>query len=163
MAAPTPTTRVAPTGIKLERGYQCLITIALKTNIDFWEVNLTPPGFEGGEPIDQTTQFNSLFMTYLPQALINQTPVNLSAAYDPVVINQLFASGAKLVLNVNTTITFRFGDGSTIAFYGWLRSFIPQEVSPPNQPRANIVIQASNFDPVNRVEAGPAVTSVAGT
>lgn len=158
MAAPTPSTRVAPAGIKLPDGYQCLVTIAADTDISFWEKTTTPIPLEGGEPIDQTTQHNVDYITKFPQQLIDTGEGQVTAAYDPAVYTQLLA-----ILNVPTTITYSFYDGSTLAFYGYVKSAAPAAQQRGTQPEMTITIVSTNWDHVNKVEAGPVLTSVSGT
>lgn len=158
MAAPTPTARATPGGIKLPDGYQALITFAADTDISFWEKEVTPFGREGGDPIPQSTMHNTRYHTKAPRSLIDTDDGQSTVAYDPAVLTQIDA-----IINVPTTITVEFGDGSTWAAYGWLRSFKPSGLSEGGQPEATVTFVISNWDPVNKVEAGPTVTSVAGT
>ena len=158
MAAPAPTARPAPAGIKLGDGYQTLITIAADTDISFWEKTVTPPGVDGGDTIDQTTMHNTFWRTSRARSLALLTEMTTVAAYDPDVYDEVIA-----ILNDETTITITFPDGSTLAFFGYLRVFQPNEVSEGEQPEATITIQPTNIDPVNNVEAGPVMTEVEGT
>lgn len=158
MAAPTPTSRSTPTGIPLDDGHSTLITIGLDTDINFWEKEVTPPGAEGGEPVDTTTMHNVTWRTMRSQDLITLTPCQGVAAYDPVILTEILS-----VINAETTITLTFPDGSTWAFYGYLKSFTPNSMNQTTQPTAQYIIQPTNWDPSNSVEAGPAVASVAGT
>jgi hypothetical protein len=82
----------------------------------------------------------------------------LTAAYDPNVYNQIDDQ-----LNVNQTITVTYPDGSTLAFYGWLRRFEPADNEEGTQPEATITIEPSNTDPADFTEEGPVLTEVAGT
>lgn len=158
MAAPSPSARVAPAGIPMRDGYRTVVTIAADTDISFWEVAVTPPGLDGGDAIDQTTMHNNQFRVMLNRALITLTECSFTCAWDPAVYDQ-----AKTALNVNTTITVTFHDLSTIAFYGFLRRFQPDQLVEGTQPRATVTIQPSNWDSTNDVEAGPIVTAVSGT
>lgn len=159
MAAPTPTARVAPTGIKLKDGYQALITFALDPNIEFWEKQVTPPGMDGGDPIDQTTMHNVDWRTSAPRALITLTNSSVTVAYDPTVY-----TACLNLINRETTITVTFSDGSTVAFFGFLKSFTPAAMVEGTQPEATIEIVPTNFDNgAAKVESGPAVAGVAGT
>lgn len=158
MAAPTPTTRVAPAGKYLPDGFKSLITPSRDTNIEFWEKTVQPPGIDGGDPIDTTTMHNSLWRTMRARQLKTLTQLQIKVAYDPV----LYTSILNLV-NQEDTYTIRFGDGSTIAFYAFLKSFEPGELAEGQFPEATITIVPTNWDPVNDVEAGPAVAEVAGT
>lgn len=158
MAAPTPTARVTPDGIELKDGYQTLITIAVDSNINFWEKTVKPPGFDGGDKIDITTMHNTLYRTFIPRALLTLTEVTTTALYDPILYDEAIAA-----CNVATTITVRFTDLSTIAFFGYLRLFDPQDVEEGSPPECQITIEPTNYDPANNVEEAPVMTLVAGT
>ena len=159
MTAPSATVRGTPGGIPLQNGSQTLLTIALDTDISFWEVELTPPAVDGGEPIDTTTQHNTLWGTMAPRRIMRLLPYSVQAAYDPDVYDEIAA-----IINTNTTITFTFPDGSTLAHFGFVRSFTPTGgMSDGGFPLADIVIVPSNWDSAGNVEAGPVMTEVAGT
>lgn len=158
MAAPTPSARVDPTGIRLDDGYSTLITLAVDTDISFWEKTVTPPGLDGRDPIDTTTMHNERVVTKAPRSLIDVTDATATVAYDPLVYDQCLSA-----LNVRTTVTIRFPDGGTYCFFGFLQAFTPQEMSEGEQPEAEVTICVTNFDPVNHVEALPVLTNVAGT
>lgn len=158
MAAPSTTVRVAPPGIKMEDGYPTTLAFARDPNVNFWEKSVKPPGIDGGEAIDQTTMHNATWRTMAPRKLKTLTPVSTKAAWDPACYNEI-----SQLINKSGSITVRFPDGSTLDFYGYLKSFEPSEMSEGNQPEADITIVPTNFDPVNRVEAAPVLTEVTGT
>lgn len=158
MAAPSATSRVTPTGILLKDGFSSLITIAVDSDINFWEKTVKPPGFDGGDKIDLTTMHNTLYRTFSPRALLTLTEVTTTAGYDPILYDEAIAA-----CNVATTITVRFADLSTIAFYGYLRLFDPQDSEEGTMPECQITIEPTNYDPVNNVEAAPVMTLVSGT
>lgn len=158
MAAPTPTTRVVPAGVYLKNGYRALITFALDPNISLWEIAVTPSGDDGGDAIDITTQWNDDFRTKAPQDLSEQTEASFTFAYDPVVRSQIAA-----LINRATTITERYPDGSTLAYYGYLKSVEFDAMENGTMPMGTATIQPTNYDPTNRVEAAPVMTEVAGT
>jgi len=158
MAAPATTTRATPGGIKLDDGYQTLIAFARDTDVSFWEKTVQPPGLDGGDAIDTTTMHNSAYRTFSPRALITLTEAPLVVAYDPNVYNNIIA-----LINREGSITVTFPDGSTLDFYGFLKSFEPQPCAEGEQPEANIVIVPTNYDPANYVEQGPVLTEVSGT
>ena len=110
MAAPTPTVRGTPAGIKLKDGYSTKLTPALNTTISFWEKSLAMPGLDGGDPIDQVTMHNVAYRTMAPRALITLSPFDVKVAYDPNVINQIIS-----LINRETTYTTTLPDGSTRA------------------------------------------------
>ena len=161
MAAPTPTDRVNPSSkpdIPLQDGFPTLITVSDNPDIGFWEKAVQPPGLEGGDPIETSTMHNSVWRTFTSRELVTMTAISIRAAYDPILYTEILA-----LINLETTFTVTFPDGSQIAFYGFMRSFTPQDCEEGAQPEANIVIEPTNWDPANDVEAGPAVTEVAGT
>jgi len=87
------------------------------------------------------------------------TEASCTVTYDPAVYDEIVA-----LLNVETTITVFFADGSTLAFYGFLRTFTPGECVEGSQPDAAITIQPTNRDVVTPfAEEGPVMTEVAGT
>lgn len=158
MAAPVAAARVTPLGIMLENSHSTKIAITADPDISFWEVDVTPPGIDGGEPIDVTTMHNTSVRTRAPRALKDFTEGQTTVGYDPNIFNNALA-----VVNVETTITVHFPDGSTLAFFGYLRTFTPAGMSGDGTfPTATVV-----FTPTNRDSSGseqsPVLTSVAGT
>ena len=160
MAAPTPASAVGtPAGIKLDNGHAMRIVFARNTTFSLWEKSVKPPTLDGGDPIDTTTMRNVLWRTKGPRALIDTGEMALTCAYDPNSYNQ-----ARELLNQRDTITVFFPDGSTLAFYGYLSKFEPNDnPGDGEQPEASVTIIPTNFDHVNKVEAGPVLTTVAGT
>lgn len=158
MAAPTATARQTPVGRKLENGKTIKITFSADPDVSLFEISITPPGADGGDPIDTTTQWNVAKRTKSPRNLHDTTDGAAVCAYDPNVLSQLYA-----MINVPQTITYLYWDGSTEYHYGYLRSFAKNEMSEGNMPTMNVTIVHTNWDHVNDVEAEPGVTSVAGT
>lgn len=158
MAAPTPTVRQTPDGIKLKDGYQSLITLSNDPDIALWEKTVQPPGLDGGDPIDQTTMHNVTWRTMAPRALVTMTEHTVVCAYDPVIYTSILAQ-----LNVEQTITITFSDGSTLAFFGFIRLFDFAELEEGTQPEVTVTFTPTSWDNVNKVEAGPALAEVAGT
>jgi hypothetical protein len=159
MAAPSSTTRATPAGIKLDDGYSTKIAFARDSNVSFWEKTLSPPGLDGGDPIDTTTMHNADWRTMSARQLATLSEFTCTAAYDPNVYNDIINN----LLNQEGSITVHFPDGSKLDFFGYLRSFQPQDVAEGAQPEAQITIVPTNYDPTNNVEASPVLTQVAGT
>lgn len=158
MANPVATARGTPTGVLLRDGYQSLITFASNPTVAFFEKTVTPPGMDGGDPISQTTMHNVLVRTKAPRYLHEVTDTQTMVAYDPCVWDEIYA-----LINTVTTITIHFPDGSTLAFFGYLKSFIPGELSDGAQPEATIVIVATNIDPATCTEKLPVMTCGTGS
>ena len=159
--APTPTARTPPTGgaYKIPDGYQSELTFASSPGAWFWEIDPKPPAIDGGEPIDTTTMLNSAWRTMSPQSLKKLDNIALKAAYDPDLINSLVS---VLINNPADTITIRFPDHSTWAMYGYLQKWEPDALQIGKMPTATMTVVVTNYDSVNRVEAGPVFTA-AGT
>lgn len=156
--APVATVRGTPAGYKLRDGYSTKITFAGSTTIEFWEKTVQPTGMDGGDKVDQTTMHNVLYRTARPRQLVTLTDSTLKVAYNPLVNTSVLAA-----VNREDTVTETFPDGSTKAYYGFLKSFVPDAHEEGKQPEATIVICATNFDKTANVEAGPAYVDVAGT
>jgi hypothetical protein len=158
MAAPTPTARQTPTNFPLKDGFSSKVTLASNPTINFWEKGVQAPGIDGGEPIEQTTMFNTAWRTMRSRSLKTLTTHTITAAFDPAVLTDAVAA-----VNKEDTITVSFSDGATIAFYGYLQKIEIQEMTEGAQPQATVTIVPTNFDPTNHVEAGPVVAAVPGT
>lgn len=158
MAAPTPSVRGTPGGIRLDDGFSSKIAFASDLTIEFWEKTVKPPGLDGGEKIDTMTMHNVTYRTFGPRQLKTLTDLTIKAAYDPIVYQSILA-----LINVRTTITILFPDGSTLAFYGFLQKFEPDDLEEGKQPEATLTITPTNYDPVGHVEAAAVLTNVVGT
>lgn len=158
MAAPSPSARVDPSGIKLEDGYRSLITFAADTDVSLWEMEVGHSGRDGGDPIDTTTMHNDTWRTMSPRALITSSPYTFRFAFDPAVKTQLTS-----LINVRTTVTVTFRDGSTEAEYAFLQTVEFDPMVEGEMPTGTGTITPTNWDPSGFVEAGPALSSVTGS
>jgi hypothetical protein len=143
----------------MDDGYSTKIAFALDPDVSFWEKTVQPPGLDGGDEIDTTTMHNTLYRTMAARALITLTEHSITAAWDPNVYNNIISN----LINAEGSISEHFPDGSTLTYYGFLKTFEPSEHSEGEQPEATITVVPTNYDPVARVEAGPVLASVAGT
>lgn len=160
MSAPTLSSRGTPTGIPLHDGFSTKISFNSNTTVSFWEKDVQPPGYDGGEKVDQTTMHNIQFKTSVPRTLIDVTGVKTKVAYDPNVYN----SGQILsLINRNDSITVHFPEGSTLTFFGFLQKFTPASVAEGEQPVADIEIMPTNYDDVAHTEQAPVLVSVSGS
>lgn len=159
MAAPASTTRVTPTGRKLDEGFPTKIAFSRAANVSFWEKTVQPPGVDGGEPVDTTTMHNTAWRTKNPRVLVSLEPHTTKVAYDPNVYNTI----VNTLINAKGSITVRFPDGSTLDYFGYLQKFEPDAIEEGKQPEATVTIVPTNFDSANNVEAAPVLTSVSGT
>ena len=157
MAAPSATVRGTPGGIKLKDGYSTKITFASNPTVEFWEKMISPAGMDAGEKIDQTTMFNTRWRTFAPRSLVTLTDNTIKAAWDPLVHTSVLALLGKI-----DTITETFPDGSTLAYFGFLKSFVPDQMEEGKQPEATITIVSMNQDSAG-TEQSPVLVNVAGT
>lgn len=141
--------------VRLDDGYQTLVSFAADPTVLFYEKTVTPPGVDGGGEVDTTTMLNSTWRTRNPKALISLANAALRVAYDPATYPEIIA-----LVNVNNLITVTFPDGDTLAFWGWLNSFIPGEHVEGEQPEAEIEIIPSNQND-SGVETAPVHTPAA--
>jgi hypothetical protein len=159
MAAPATTPRGTPSGIRLDNGFKTTYSFSRNTTIGLWEKTVKPMGWDGGEAIPTSTQLNTLYHSSAPRALIKSTPAVIKVAYDPLAIQKIRSD----LLNQPGAITERYPDGSTLDYFGFVRTFDPDPLEEGKQPEASITIEVTNYDPTNRVEAAPVLTSVSGT
>jgi len=158
MAAPATTARSTPVGTKIGDGYQTLIASATDPDVSFWEKGVQPPGLDGGEKVDNTTMHNTTVRTYSARSLIEMTDASTTAAYDPVVLDQIIA-----LINVEGAWTIHHPNGDTWDFYGYLKSFVPTKNEEGTQPEAEITIVPTNVDPSDGSEAVPNYKTSSGT
>lgn len=157
MAAPTVTTRQTPGGIMLTNGYPVRITFKRFPAVKFMEKGGSPPSIDGGNPIDVTTQFNNTYMTYAPNGLVKMGEVKGTAAYDPAVYDTIMS-----MVNVNDEVTFRYPDGSTVAFWGFLQKVDFKSLEQGKQPELDFTVALTMRDN-SGAEQAFVLTEVAGT
>ncbi len=159
--APTPAARVAPSGLKLQDGKgptKATFTFSADTNWNLFDIEVGIPGFDAGEPVDTTTQFNNVWRTMFLRVLFTLTEFTVVGAFDPVLFTEVLAQKG-----VNGTGTINFPDGSTLAFYCGIRQMEFDAMVEGTMPRATLTIVPTNTDPVTFAEEGPVLTSVSGT
>jgi hypothetical protein len=158
MSAPTPSVRVTPTATKTDQGYRILHVNSLNTAVNFWEIEVTPQGVDGGEAIQTSTQFNNKWHTKRPRALLD--------AMGGKIKGQLCAGTrheAEALINKEGTITEIYPDGSTYCYYGYWKSVKFDAFKEGEKPTAEIEIVETDWDPTASVEQGPIYTAAAGT
>lgn len=158
MAAPAPTVRQSPAGIKLDNGHQTLVTFSLDPDLEFWEKTITPPGVDGGDAVDTTTMHNTIWRTKAPRTLKDLTDMSIVGAYDPVMYTR-----AVTLVNRKQTITVTFPDGSTLAFYGFIKTQATGELAEGTQPTMTFTVVATNQDPITGDEEAPVLHNISGT
>lgn len=126
--------------------------VSLADGVVLHEKAVTPPGMDIGEKVDTTGMRNQVVRTAVPGQLIETTPGQMTCAYDPA-----FLVTAQSQLGVNQEITVTFPDGEVYTFWGWLRSFKPNEVKGNEQPTAECIFESGNEDDTG-AETVPTIT-----
>lgn len=158
MTAPTPTARATPGGRKLGDGFPITITFSLDPDLEIHEKEITPAGLEGDDLLDTSNQHNSQYRTKSPRSLITMTDCTITCYYDPVAMTSIEA-----MINKPQTITETMPDGSTICYYGVIKSFMRGAMSEGTVPTATITVVPTNQDPTTCTEEGPVYTPGTGT
>ena len=159
MAAPTPASaRVTPTDWKEDQGYPIFIVFAANPGVNFWEITVKPPGVDGGDAIETSTQFNLHVHTKRARFLKMITDSGAKVQIAAGSLNACYN-----LVNVETTVTIIFPDGATYCFYGYLKSFILGDFAEGEKPTGDIVVVATNWDVTNSVEAVPVYNAKTGT
>lgn len=113
--------------------------ISLANGVVLKEKTITPIGVDGGDAVDTTTMRNSTLRTKQPRRLKDTTDGSMTCAYDPA-----FLVTAMSQLNVNQLITITFPDGEVYSFWGWMKTFKPNEIKEGEQPTAECVFVSGN-------------------
>ena len=158
MAAPGTTARTLPTGYKLPEGFKAAIAYSLRVAINIWEVEVTPAGIMVPE-IDTSTQHNITWKTKWISAWKESKPVAGTAGYDPDAMDDIvFLVGAQtgsFTVHAPQNTKYNYWGGmNDVTFQPWRAGQFPLLTY------SNVV---TNWDPTNRVEAGPAVVQAVGT
>lgn len=138
---------------RLDDGHSTTIAFSADSSVNFWEKEVTPPGWSGGGANDTTTMRNSTLRTMSPKQLKTLSEASFTAAYDPVVYDEI-----KAMINVNQQITITFPDSSTLLFWGWIDEFTPNANVEGEQPTAEITIIPSNQN-ASGAETAPTYTA----
>lgn len=138
--------------VRIDDGFQTLITFENIPAVKIFEKTVTPPGMQAGGAIDTTTMRNIAWRTNSPKKLKTLTAISATVAYATVAYAELMAQ-----ISLLQQITVTFPDGATLSMWGWLDEFTPGQLEEGNQPTATITIQPSNHD-ASGAEVAPVYT-----
>jgi hypothetical protein len=141
---------------RLHDGFPTTISLT-GAGVTFWEKTAKPGGFDGGEPIDITTMRNATIRTKAPRHLYDVTPMTLKVAYDPTVETTI-----KNAINANQEIVTTYPDSAATTWWGWLKSFEPDELTEGTMPTATITLIHSGYN-ASGVETVPVTVAGSGT
>lgn len=143
MAAPAAVARDVPFGRHLYDGYQTFVGFQLAPRVALWEKAVTPPGCDGGDPIDQTTMWTLTWRQQTPRHLKQLTEVTFTAGYDTLDLDTIIG-----MINIIQSINVFYPDGTVMLFWGFLRKFEVNEHKEGEQPDAVCTIAPSMIDPI---------------
>lgn len=122
-------------------GFSTVVNFSVGANIQLYEREVTPPGVDGGGPIDITTMLNEVVHTKAPKQLWTLDNMTGSFAYLPVAYPQFMD-----IVNVLQAIEVVFADLTTLVFWGWLDKFKPGPNKIGELPLAEVTIVPSLMD-----------------
>ena len=125
-------------GLPQDDGFSTVISIG-GTNL--YEIDITPPGIDGGGPIDITTMRNTAFRTAAAKSLKTMSSAPFTAAYSADAYGTLMS-----VVNVNQALTYTFPDASGLVIWGYLDKFTPDGSAEGERPTATCEIVFTNID-----------------
>lgn len=138
---------------RLDDGFSTQISFAENGAVHFWEKEVTPPGIDGGGPVNTTTMRNVKWRTQWPKKLKKFTQVKLTVAFDPVAVDEFDA-----MINVNQLITIKWADGDEMDVWGWIDKFTPGPATEGEQQEAEVIIEISMQND-SKVETDPVYRS----
>jgi len=116
-------------------GYNIRISL-VNQGITLYEKNVTPPGVEGGDPINITTNDNGDFMSFAPRSRKQRTAAQAEVTYDDTDLDALEAA-----VDQSDDILVVWPDDTTKLDSGWVRSVIANQTQEGEQPTANITFE----------------------
>lgn len=137
----------------LKDGFKTLISLngtgagAVPTTLI--EIEITPPGIEGGGKIDFTHMRRTRWRGFAPKQLATMSDMKATVTYDPQAYTAALAA-----IQINQTITVTFPDGHGITFWGFLDEFKPGALKDGDRPTAEITICPTMTNNVS-VEVAP--------
>jgi hypothetical protein len=143
---------------RIDNGFSTTLSFSLNPTLEFYEVEVQPPGWEGGDPINTTTMRNTLLETFTPASLQTLTEITISAAYTSDIFH--LTTGVKEMINKNQEITVTLPDGATFKFWGFIRGWNPPTHTKNVRPMASFRIAPSNTN-ASKVETLPVFVAAA--
>jgi hypothetical protein len=158
MAAPTPTAPVASTAHALGDGHSTRIVFGAHPTLPFEEVEVTPPGFDGGAMMDMANMHNVTYRTFAFGKLVTVTEAKVVVNYDTDILASIPG-----MINKPDTITFWYPDNSHDAIYGGLLKWEPSSLKANDKPTATMTIGFTMRDPTTCQESTITHAAATGT
>lgn len=128
------------TDTRIDDGFSTTYEFSENPSIKIWEIGITPPGWDGGGPIDTVTMRNDTLRTKIPKQLKSLTDSNITVAYAVSALQDIVD-----MINVNQEITITFpGGNGEMTFWGYINTFHPGELMEGNRATATMQIIPTN-------------------
>ena len=116
-------------------GFGTRIDVTAGASHTFFETAVTPMGFEGDDPVEQTSNANTRYRSLAPGALVTKSAATATVYYEKDKVAAIVAD-----LQVLGSIQVTFEDGSDFTDTGWMQSFVPDEQAGGDRPTATLTI-----------------------
>lgn len=167
MANPSATARQSPISagyIWIPDGMRTKFTFSLIPNAPVFEFEVKPSGWDGGEAIEQDNVWLVAYRVFRAQQIMEATESQVRCMYDPymrhVLKGQINVEKSGSNAQVCTEADY---DGTTRAYYGFLRMIEFDNLVKGQKGQATLTIRPTNWDPINNVEVGPVMVNVTGS
>ena len=130
------------------------VTVAIGS-ASFCLTEIQFPGVDGGEPIDVTTLCNTAWITKQAPKLKEVPNWTASLLYIASEYDNIIA-----LINVNSVCVITVPTVATITFYGYIKSFIPQQTGKGAVASANAEFVVSCVKTTDSAETGPVVAEI---
>lgn len=136
-------TRGTPSGTMMHKPLGIKVAIEDNLTLEVKEKNVTPPGFNLGDPYNTTTHHNTKRMSREPKTLYDRKPLVFTCTYDATALNTLF--GLK---GTKKWVTITYPDGVTEDDYGWVNRAEPAGMAAEggDPPELEVEIQWAGVD-----------------
>jgi hypothetical protein len=134
---------------RIDEGFRIIIAIAGVTTPLYWETEVTPPGWSGGDLIPTSNQRNSTHHTASPQTLIKSDDITVTVQAAVGAFAQL-----RAITNVNKEMTLTFPNGYTQIVWISLRDVKPSVYKIGEQPKFTLTFGVTNTN-ASGVETPP--------
>lgn len=158
--APTTTVRVQPAAPfnGMPDGFGAKIAFNRRPAIQIWEKKMKMWSMDGGDPVDQSTNWNEKVRTKSTRVLTEFQAIVVEAGYDSDAYGDIYNG----LMNAEGSITVYWRSGAKLDFYGALRKAEPSDLEDGNKPMISLTIEFTCRD-ANGLEVAPVYTAAAGT
>jgi hypothetical protein len=158
MAAPAHTALGTQASPKLRTGFSSRMAFSLLPTFSVFVKEITPPDFDGGDPVENTTMENIAVHTNAPRVLVKVGQIKMTVEYALEAFTEIWS-----IINKEGSGTLYFPDGSYFDMFGNIQKFTPGGLSEGGEPTAELIWNNTCYDPTNKVEQKPVYTPHTGT